>query len=125
MIKTNILLKLLCYISIAAFCSCGKNDNPTPDGNIVDNSPKGTLFLHLHNYIDASEVDDYGITYTNTYDRKIKLTKGQFYLSNFEFLKTSSHSMLLKRRFSIAPFCQPLHCNLANPLHLHQKSSAI
>ena len=93
--KIDIRFLVLCYICLAILNSCGKKENPAPSGNNTYNGPKGTLFLHLHNYIDANEVYEYGIPYTNTYDRKIKLTMGQFYLSNFELIKLDGSTYIV------------------------------
>ncbi len=77
--------------------ACDKKDketDPSPDvgGTVV---PTGTLLLHLHNYLDETEVDGYNIVYTTLEGRKIMLTKAQLYLSEFELVKLdgSIHSI--------------------------------
>jgi hypothetical protein len=60
-----------------------KADDPSPKN--VD--AIGTIYFHLHNYISDSEVDGYGYVYQNGDGRKISLTKAQFYLSKFQFVK--------------------------------------
>ena len=90
--------KVLLIISLFSFLfslsSCDKKEDvPLPDGNPpigkepTEIIPTGTLMVHLHNYIDISEVDDYNIVYTTSEERKISMEIGQFYLSNFELLK--------------------------------------
>jgi hypothetical protein len=82
------LLVSLVLIMIA----CDKKDkesDPTPGDDDTGNSntPKGMLSLHLHNYLDISEIDGYNIVYTTSEGRKISFTKAQFYLSEFELVK--------------------------------------
>lgn len=74
-------------ITVSACDKKNKENDPAPSDNGGDNVPKGTLLLHLHNYLDETEVDGYNIVYTTSEGRKISLTKAQLYLSNFELIK--------------------------------------
>ena len=83
--------------------ACNKKDkekDPAPttpiDNGGVDNTPKGTLLVHLHNYIDETEVDAYNIVYQTSAGRKISLSKGQFYLSDFELVKLDGTTYSVK-----------------------------
>lgn len=49
--------------------------------------PTGTVELHLHNYIDISEIYEYGAVNTTEEGRKISLTMGQFFMSDMELKK--------------------------------------
>ena len=88
-IKINFLCLSITVLCISLFSCKKKNDDVNASSNTSNGStPKGTLMLHLHNYIDNVEVDDYNIVYTTSTDgRKISLSKGQFYLSNIELIK--------------------------------------
>ena len=96
MYYSKIFMKYLNVFSLTAivlvfvfFNSCGKkNENPNPVSNSVYSGPKGTLRMHLHNYIGAVQIDEYNITYTTPENRKINVTKAQYYLSNFELVKS-------------------------------------
>lgn len=67
-----------------------KSDDPAPEEEKeeVENTPTGRLFMHLHNYIEDTEVDLYDVTYTTASEgRKIKLSIGQLYLSNIQLVR--------------------------------------
>jgi hypothetical protein len=71
-------------VSAGILSNCAKkSSDPTPATNV----PTGLLELHLHNYIDTSEVEEYQTVYTATNGRKISLTKGQVYLSNIQLVR--------------------------------------
>lgn len=73
-------LPLLLLVTL--FAACGK-DTTKP----VENTDKGTLLMHLHTYIQNTEVEDYGIVYTTDAGRKISLDMAQMYLSDFQLVK--------------------------------------
>ncbi len=75
-------LPLLLLITLFAAC---KKEEVKP----VENPDKGTLLMHLHTYIENSEVEDYGIVYTTNAGRKISLDMAQMYLSDFQVVKAN------------------------------------
>jgi hypothetical protein len=74
---------LIVILGLMGISSCKKNVTPTPDPVV----PTGTFLFHLHPYIDNSEVDLYGITYTSFEGRKIALSMAQLYVSNIQLVK--------------------------------------
>jgi hypothetical protein len=84
--RQNQFLFLL-IAGLIAIQSCKKNDPENEPG--PENQPvkTGTLMAHLHTYIADTEVDDYGIVYTNLEGRKISLDLAQLYLSDFSLEK--------------------------------------
>lgn len=94
------------YLFFALLLTCSacnkksKESDPSPsDNGGGDNVPKGTLLLHLHNYLDETEVDGYNIVYTTSEGRKILLTKAQLYLSNFELVKLDGSSYSISDKY--------------------------
>lgn len=85
------LLLLLCCAHLF-FTACNKkSDDPTPEeeANTTNKGtvPMGRLAMHLHNFIESTEVDAYGQTFPDGDNRKITLNMGQVYLSNFELIR--------------------------------------
>ncbi len=78
-------LLIPCFLTF----SCKKSkEEPVPE------TPKGSIELHLHNYIGASEVDGYGIVYETEEGRRIAMNEGQFYLYNFELISTQGNYLI-------------------------------
>jgi diacylglycerol kinase family enzyme len=90
--KKWVLLALLVGI-----LSCGKKSesDPQPDVPTTNNDTTskpveiktGTILLHLHSYVDESEVDGYNITYSNLEGRQMRFSVAQLYLSQFELVR--------------------------------------
>jgi hypothetical protein len=79
--KITVLVSVVTLL--IGFVSCDKKEiKQTP----VE-TRYGMLKMHLHNYIEESEVDAYNITYTNSDGRAIKLNMAQLYMSDFELEK--------------------------------------
>jgi len=78
----NIIIALIAIVLFA--CSSKKENDPSPN---TGETPTGMLYMHLHNYLDITEVDDYNIVYTTNAGRKISLTTGQFYISDIKLVK--------------------------------------
>lgn len=72
-------LPLLLLVTLLAAC---KKDP-------VENTDKGTLLMHLHTFIQNTEVEDYGIVYTTDAGRKISLDMAQMYLSDFQLVRAN------------------------------------
>lgn len=75
-------IKFLLLAAVFSMYACHNDDNPEP----ADNST-GTLFLHLHTYLENNEVDAYNITYTTDLGRKVMLSLAQLYLSHIQLVK--------------------------------------
>lgn len=89
--KIGLWFLVMALGSLQLFTSCKKkSDDPAPEdtnGGTVD-TPTGMLQMHIHNYIEDTEVDDYNIPYTTSSEgRKISLSMGQVYLSNIQLVK--------------------------------------
>ncbi|MEP7324261.1 MAG: MbnP family protein [Saprospiraceae bacterium] len=63
--------------------SCNKASGPEPEPVV----PKGTFMLHMHTYIDNTEVDLYNINYATLQGRKISLNMAQLYISDVQLVK--------------------------------------
>ncbi len=106
--KSNFKLVNLIVITVflnILFISCKKKSDPAPEeSGAAENVPMGRLSLHLHNYIENTEVDAYNITYTTSDGRKISLDLGQLYLSNIQLIKldgsvyTIPNAIVLKKQ---------------------------
>lgn len=85
------MYKLIQLFVVAFFLvSCGKSKKektPDPVDSVGTNTPKGTLIMHIHNYVDMEEIDGYNIVYTTTDGRKVSFSIAQLYLSEFQLVK--------------------------------------
>lgn len=79
----NVTVLLLCF-SITLF-SCKKDNDDNNNGTPVD---KGTVLLHLHNYIDDIDLGELaGIPSTDNNGRTITINKVGIYISDIEMEK--------------------------------------
>lgn len=76
---------VLLTVIITAFVACKNKEVATLPPPVE--VKYGMLKMHLHSYIEESEVDAYNITYTNSDGRAIKLNMAQLYMSDFELEK--------------------------------------
>ncbi len=82
------IIYLLSVVLLMAACTKkNKAQDPSPEEDGNGSTAKGLLLMHLHNYVDDSEVDGYNIVYTTSEGRKVLLTRAQLYLSGFELVK--------------------------------------
>jgi hypothetical protein len=80
--KNNALLCLA--TALLASTACHKPDDPVIGNPQTDT---GTLFMHLHTYLDNNEVAAYNSVYTTDAGQRISLSLAQLYLSRFELVK--------------------------------------
>jgi hypothetical protein len=91
-----IAMSFVCIFTIS-FTSCKKDDKDDP---IVPITEKGTVLLHLHNYLDDTDLGEVpGIFNTNNAGRDISITKADLYISEIQFIKLDGtiHSFSEKR----------------------------
>ena len=80
--------KKLIYILLLIWTGFSACEKPKPeDSKSEEQVPTGTLLFHLHTYIDNSEVDGYGFTYTTDAGRNISLSIAQLYISDIQVVK--------------------------------------
>jgi hypothetical protein len=82
----------LFFVVLLLCTACNTKNDPTPDEEV----PTGVLLLHLHHYIDQTEVGSYNTVYTTSGGRKIMLTKSQIYLSDFKLVKYDGSTYSVK-----------------------------
>ena len=94
LMKTFNHLLIVLFSASMILVACKKNETPSPlapnNKNTTANADPtqmGTLLMHLHTYIDKTEVDGYNITYTNSEGRKMSLSRAQFYISDIQIEK--------------------------------------
>jgi len=80
--KHTILLALFSAILAFTFSSCKKDKDVTPV-----TTANGTLLFHMHTNADTVEVEDYGMVYTMSNNRKILVNRAQLYISNIQLVK--------------------------------------
>jgi hypothetical protein len=81
---SSLLLTLIFAITLPGCNDKSEDPEPGTQGNAV---PTGKFAIHLHTYIDETEVDLYNITYTTLDGRAISVSLSQCYLSGFELIK--------------------------------------
>ncbi|HEX8546952.1 MAG TPA: MbnP family protein [Cytophagaceae bacterium] len=87
----NNLLWISAILLFFATCKSKTEQDPLPN-HTPDEISKGKVSMHLHNYYDIKEVDDYNVTYENSNGRQISLEMAQLYMSNFEFVRADGSS---------------------------------
>ncbi|MCS6824252.1 MAG: hypothetical protein NZ529_08145 [Cytophagaceae bacterium] len=99
---TKKIFILILLVSTLATCNKRKPDDVViphdkhPEYNEYS-SVKGTLKLHIHNYIDETEVEAYGTTYTFLNNgRKISISMAQLYLSNIHLIRPDGSTYHVK-----------------------------
>jgi len=85
----SIVLLVCCLSALLTSCKKKSEDiSPDEENKEKENVPTGRLYMHLHNFIEDTEVDLYDVVYTSTSEgRKISLSMGQLYLSNIQLIK--------------------------------------
>lgn len=77
---------LLIILSCTVISSC--NDKDDDDNATPVTVDKGTVLLHLHNYIDDSDIGELpGLTNTDNNGRDISISKASFYISEIQLTK--------------------------------------
>jgi hypothetical protein len=80
--KNNLLKNIYtCALLLIVTVGCKKTVEPQPAAT------QGDFSLHLHSYVDTSEVENYGDLYTMTGGRKISVDMSQLYISHIELVK--------------------------------------
>jgi len=81
---------LICLCSIILF-SCKKDDKD--DDTTTPAADKGTVLLHLHNYIDETDIGEFpGLSNPNNAGREIAISKADLYISDIQFVKLDGTS---------------------------------
>jgi hypothetical protein len=83
--NSRIILSLL-FLALMGVSSCKKDkkEDAVPE---TPASSTGMFMMHLHTYIEDTEVDAYNITYTTTAGRNISLSMAQMYISDIQLVK--------------------------------------
>lgn len=81
----------LFFCAIFLISSCKKEET-----QVTPEVQKGHLFLHLHTYVDETEVDEYGVSYTASDERSMSLSIAQFYLSEIALIKADGSSLKIE-----------------------------
>lgn len=102
-IKNNTLVTLaILLFGIFGISSCKKDkkEDAKPE---TSTSTTGTFMLHLHTYLDETEVDAYNIVYSTSTGRNISLSTAQLYISEIELIKLdgSTYTISGKKIFKI------------------------
>jgi hypothetical protein len=88
--KPAFLALLILSMVTAAFTGCKDRDDDDDDPTVVADS--GTIKMHLHNFVEANEVELYGAVYeTEAELRKISVDIAQVYLSDVRLVSKSGN----------------------------------
>lgn len=86
-IRTLFIFFLTVFLCLSSGCKKKKNDD-TSGSNDQNTAPAtGTFLMHLHTYIDNTEVDLYNTVYSTDAGRKFSLSLAQMYISGIQLIK--------------------------------------
>ncbi len=81
------MISLLCVFAFVLLSSCNE-DNEDNDNPVNPVTEKGTLLLHMHNYIDDIDIGELiGIPNTDNNGRSITINLADLYISEIEMVK--------------------------------------
>jgi hypothetical protein len=109
-IVSNFKLAYLSSFMLAlALFSCKKEEVTPANNTVIDNTPKGSVALHLHTYL-GEEIDQYNLPYSfGTQNRKINITAAQIYISNLQLIALNGTVITVKDSIKLKVIANTLY----------------